>query len=67
MTRMPDERLPKQLLYGELCYGKRSVGGQKKRFKDRAGTNTPRDEYDTYREYRVANTIRIANPLFLRG
>ena len=22
----------------------------------RAGTNTPSDEYDTYREYRVANT-----------
>ena len=34
VTRMPDGRLPKQLLYGELCYGKRSVGGQKKRFKD---------------------------------
>ena len=33
VTRMPDDRLPKQLLYGELCYGKRSVGGQKKRFK----------------------------------
>ena len=23
---------------------------------DRAGTNTPSDEYDTYRKYRVANT-----------
>ena len=34
VTRMPDDRLPKQLLYGELCYGKRSVVGQKKRFKD---------------------------------
>ena len=34
VTRMPDDRLPKQLLYGELCYGKRSVGGQNKRFKD---------------------------------
>ena len=33
----------------------------------RVGTNTPSDEYDTYREYRVANTIRIANTLFLRG
>ena len=33
VTRMPDDRLPKQLLYGELCYGKRSIGGQKKRFK----------------------------------
>ena len=26
--------LLKQLLYGELCEGKRSVGGQKKRYKD---------------------------------
>ena len=34
VTRMYDDRLPKQLLYGELCYGKRSLGGQKKRFKD---------------------------------
>ena len=33
VTRMPDGRLPKQLSYGELYYGKRSVGGQKKRFK----------------------------------
>ena len=34
VTQMPDDRLPKHLLYGELCYGKRPVGGQKKRFKD---------------------------------
>ena len=34
VTRMSDDRLPKQLLYGELCYGKRSLGGQNKRFKD---------------------------------
>ena len=34
VTPMPDDRLPKQFLYGEICYGKRSVGGQKKRFKD---------------------------------
>ena len=34
VTRMPHDRLEKKLLYGELCYGKRSVGGQKKRFKD---------------------------------
>ena len=34
VVRIPDERLPKQLLYGELCAGKRSRGGQKKRFKD---------------------------------
>ena len=27
----------------------------------RAGTNTPSDEYDSYREYRVANTNIFAN------
>ena len=31
---MPDECLPKKILYGELQVGKRSHGGQKKRYKD---------------------------------
>ena len=31
VTRMPYERLPKTVLYGELQEGKRSQGGQKKR------------------------------------
>ena len=34
VTRMPDERLPKKILYGELQIRKRSHGGQKKRYKD---------------------------------
>ena len=34
VTRMPDERLPKKVLYGELQEGKPSKGGQKKRSKD---------------------------------
>ena len=34
VTRMPDERLPKKVLYGELQEGKCSQGGQKKRYKD---------------------------------
>ena len=34
VTRMPEERLPKKILYGELEMGKRSHGGQKKRYKD---------------------------------
>jgi hypothetical protein len=34
VVRMPDYRLPKKLLYGELQVGKRSQGGQKKRYKD---------------------------------
>ena len=34
VARMPDQRLPKKLLFGELEQGKRSAGGPKKRFKD---------------------------------
>ena len=34
ICRMPDGRLPKRLLYGELFHGKRSRGGQRKRYKD---------------------------------
>ena len=32
---MPDHRLLKKLLYGELFQGHRAQGGQKKRFKDK--------------------------------
>ena len=31
---MPDGRLQKKVFYGELEVGKRSQGGQKKRYKD---------------------------------
>ena len=34
VTRMPDELLPKKILYGEPQVEKRSHGGQKKRYKD---------------------------------
>ena len=34
VARMDDKRLPKRLFYGELAEGKRSVGGQRKRYKD---------------------------------
>ena len=34
VLRMENYRLPKQLLYGELAKGKRTAGGQLKRFKD---------------------------------
>ena len=34
VKRMPGERLPKKVLYGELQEGKRSQGSQKKRYKD---------------------------------
>ena len=34
VIRMPHSRLPHCVLYGQLRLGRRSVGGQKKRFKD---------------------------------
>ena len=34
VIRMPSNRLPRRALYGELAEGRRSVGGQFKRFKD---------------------------------
>ena len=34
VTRIPEERLSKKTLYGELEIGKRSHGGQKKRYKN---------------------------------
>ena len=34
VVHMPDHRIPKQLLYGELLTGKRRQGVQKRRFKD---------------------------------
>ena len=34
VIRMPDSRLPHPMPYGQLRLGHRSVGGQKKRFKD---------------------------------
>ena len=34
VIKMTDEQLPKKVFYGELQEGKRSQGGQKKRYKD---------------------------------
>ena len=34
VSRMPDSRIPKQIFYGELRHGKRSVGCPRKRYKD---------------------------------
>jgi len=39
VTRMPDNRLPRRLLYGELTVGQRSVGRPKKRLIDHTKAN----------------------------
>ena len=39
VIRMSPDRLPRRTLYGELVEGKRSVGGQKKRYKDYLKSN----------------------------
>ena len=39
LIRMPHSRLPHCMLYGQLKLGRRSVGGQKKRFKDHIKSN----------------------------
>ena len=58
VARMPDHLLPKRLFYSELQQGKRSHGGQKKRFKDtlktslKAFTITPSLDYPGYAMWR---------------
>ena len=47
LVRMPDERLPKKLFYGELKHGKRSRGGQRKRYKDYLKTSLKRFHIDS--------------------
>jgi len=34
VIRLPDNRVPRRLLYGELSQGQKSVGRPKKRFSD---------------------------------
>jgi len=52
IVRMGQERLPKRLLYGELQEGKRSVGGQRKRYKDtlKVGLNKFQIDPDTWED-----------------
>ena len=58
VTRMPDELLPKKILYGELQVGKHSHGGQKKQYKDTLKAslkdfNIPTESWDGNRLHRI--------------
>ena len=46
VRRMPDTRVPKQLLNAELSSGKRKTGGQWKRYKDQLKANLKKCEMD---------------------
>ena len=39
VIRMPENRLPRQMMYGQLTEGQRSVGGQRKRYKNCVNTS----------------------------
>ena len=53
VRRMPDTRVPKQLLYAELSSGKRKTGGQWKRYKDQLKVNLTKCEMELQWENRA--------------
>ncbi|KAG7157600.1 hypothetical protein Hamer_G021399 [Homarus americanus] len=56
VIRMPDHRLPRQILYGKLPQGIRSEGGQTKRYKDHSKTQTQVLYYPT--KFTEATSLR---------
>ena len=62
VTRMPDERLPKKILYGELQVGKRSHGGQKKRYKDTLIASLKDINISTVMETDCTGSYKLAKP-----
>ncbi|KAI8495055.1 hypothetical protein Bbelb_270410 [Branchiostoma belcheri] len=47
LIRLPSNRLPRQVLYGELTHGRRAVGGQYKRYKDSLKNNLKKCDIPT--------------------
>ena len=59
---MPDERLPKKILYGELQVGKRSHSGQKKRYKDTLKASFKDFNIPTESVEQIAQDRTVARP-----
>ena len=59
VIRMPDSRLPKQVLYSQLSTGQRAPGGQKKRYKDNIKTNIKKCHIDP-KTWEATATNRVA-------
>ncbi len=55
VRRMPDTRVPKQLLYAKLSYGKRKTGILWKRYKDQLKANLKKCEMDLQWETRAVD------------
>ena len=53
VRRMPNTRVPKQLLYAELSSGNRTTGGQWKRYKDQLKANLKKCEMELQWENRA--------------
>ena len=53
VTKKPEERLPKKILYGELQVGKRSHGGQKKQYKDTLKASLKRLQHTNWVVHRL--------------
>ena len=47
VSRMPDHRAPKQLLYGELTRGKKAAHKPRLRFEDTLKTTLDKERFDT--------------------
>ena len=67
VTRMPDERLPKEILYGELQGGKRSHCGQKKRYKDTLKASLKTSTYQHSHGNRLHKIVQSGGGLIKRG
>ena len=67
VARMPNNRLPKKLMFGELQSGKRRVGGPKKRYKDtlKASLKSFNIEPDTWEQ--AAQDRKVWRASVLKG
>ena len=58
---LPDEHLPKKILFGKLQVRKRSHGGQKKRYKDTLKDSLKTSAYQQSRGNKL-HRIKVARP-----
>jgi exonuclease III len=67
VVRMPDSRLPKQIMYSQLRNGQRNQGGQFKRYKDVLKANMKKCQIDTDDWENVAMDRRVWRQSIYQG